>query len=101
MKLATLSAIVAMPSVHLFNIQPPVSGSSILLTYVLVVAVYLTWKIVLAPYFSPFTDLPSPEQGPWYKRFLKEPDPGDLERWINEIPNNGELNDATTTALAC
>ena len=68
----------------------PLSVTSIIFTYLTVITVNSLWRIVLAPSFSPFNDLPTPDQGPWYKRFLREPHPGDLELWINEIPNDGE-----------
>lgn len=67
----------------------PYSFSSILLAYLATILLRSAWIVVLAPYFSPFTDLPSSDQGPWYTRFLTEPDPGDLENWINQIPNDG------------
>jgi hypothetical protein len=92
MSFLAFSTLVAAASVIASALQSPnlpFSAVSVILTYICAVLGYSIWAIVLAPHFSPFRKLPSPEQGPWYKRFPVEPDPGGIERWINEIPNDG------------
>ncbi|EXJ81998.1 hypothetical protein A1O1_08066 [Capronia coronata CBS 617.96] len=49
----------------------------------------LVCLIWLSPRLSPLRKLPLAAQGPWWKTFLLEPLPVDLERFINETPNDG------------
>lgn len=51
----------------------------------------LLYHTVLYPiYLSPLRHLPSPEQGPLYRRLLTgDPSFETLVKWINEIPNDG------------
>ena len=43
----------------------------------------------LAPRLSPLRRFPLASQGPWWKTFLLEPVPTDLQRFMNETPNDG------------
>ena len=71
------------------------SGISCYLSRALAVAIassacLLLYRVILYPfYLSPLRHLPSPKQGPFYKRLLRENTYEDLVRWVNEIPNNG------------
>jgi hypothetical protein len=67
----------------------PLAAACLLLLPGIVISFVITWKIIIAPRYSSCRDLPSPNQGPWYRRFFIEPNPGDFEKWTNEIPNNG------------
>ena len=49
----------------------------------------LVWVVYVAPRLSPLRKLPLASQGPWWKTFLVEPGPEDLERFMNETANDG------------
>ncbi|EXJ68057.1 uncharacterized protein A1O5_08672 [Cladophialophora psammophila CBS 110553] len=49
----------------------------------------LVWVVYVAPRISRLRKLPLASQGPWWKTFLVEPGPEDLEQFMNEIPNDG------------
>ncbi|KIV78858.1 hypothetical protein PV11_06467 [Exophiala sideris] len=52
--------------------------------------VLLTWWLAyLAPRLSPLRRFPLASQGPWWKTFLLEPTPTDLQRFMDETPNDG------------
>ena len=50
---------------------------------------YKAWYIFVYPRYSPFRNLPAPDQGPILKRLFKEPFASEHAVWINDIPNNG------------
>jgi hypothetical protein len=51
----------------------------------------LAWIGLLAarPLFSRLKHLPAPKQGFFLTRLLKEPNALEMERWVDEIPNEG------------
>ncbi|KIW95403.1 uncharacterized protein Z519_03987 [Cladophialophora bantiana CBS 173.52] len=49
----------------------------------------LVWVVYVAPRISRLRRLPLASQGPWWKTFLVEPGPEDLEQFMNETPNDG------------
>lgn len=49
----------------------------------------LLYRLLLKPLFNPLRHLPSPDQGPLYRRFLTEPQSHDCEKWMQSIPNSG------------
>ncbi|KAK5061709.1 hypothetical protein LTR69_004891 [Exophiala sideris] len=52
--------------------------------------VLLTWWLAyLAPRLSPLRRFPLASQGSWWKTFLLEPTPTDLQRFMDETPNDG------------
>lgn len=63
-------------------ISPPVSFSIAALSLVLLYC-------FIKRRWSPLRRFPSPDQGPWHKRFLIEPDSRQCEKWMQTIPNDG------------
>ncbi|KIX95600.1 uncharacterized protein Z520_08720 [Fonsecaea multimorphosa CBS 102226] len=59
------------------------------LTVLLQPVFLLLWVVYVAPRLSPLRRLPLASQGPWWKTFLIEPGPEDLERFMNETRNDG------------
>ncbi|OQV08261.1 hypothetical protein CLAIMM_12567 [Cladophialophora immunda] len=59
------------------------------LTALLQLVSLLGWVVYLAPRLSPLRKLPLASQEPWWKTFLLEPGPEDLERFMSETPNDG------------
>lgn len=53
------------------------------------VALLLIYRLFIKPLSSPLRHLPSPSQGPAYKRLLDEPNVDQLAKWCQEIPNEG------------
>jgi hypothetical protein len=51
--------------------------------------VHGVYKIFVYPFFSPFRHVPTPDQGPVWKRLFTEPDTSDFLRWANQVPNDG------------
>jgi hypothetical protein len=47
------------------------------------------YKTFVYPLFSPFRHLPTPDQGPIWKRLFTEPDTSDFLRWADQVPNDG------------
>jgi len=47
------------------------------------------YKILVYPKLSPYRHLPSPDQGPIWKRLFTEPDTFDFLRWADQVPNDG------------
>ena len=52
-------------------------------------SLFLLYRLLLKPLFNPLRHLPSPDQGPLYKRFLIEPQSHECKKWLQSIPNNG------------
>jgi hypothetical protein len=67
------------------------SGTLFQAAVVLVVlsVAYTTYQIILYPRLSPYRSLPAPNQGPVWKRLLKEPTSTDFMAWAKEVPNDG------------
>ncbi|OAP60605.1 hypothetical protein AYL99_05607 [Fonsecaea erecta] len=59
------------------------------ITVLLQLVFLLFWVVYAAPRLSPLRKLPLASQGPWWKTFLVEPSPEDLERFMDETPNDG------------
>ncbi|KAK5235586.1 hypothetical protein LTR47_003059 [Exophiala xenobiotica] len=66
--------------------QPLILLSSALPVQLILAALWVIW---LAPKVSPLRTFPLAPQGPWWKTFLLEPQPYDLERYMRSTPNNG------------
>jgi hypothetical protein len=51
----------------------------------------LAWigRLAARSLFSPLKHLPAPKQGFFLSRLLTEPNALEMERWIDEIPNDG------------
>lgn len=62
------------------TLQLAIAGAGLLL---------LIHKLFIKPHLCPIKHLPSPDQGPAYKRFFLEPGPDQLAQWAQEISNNG------------
>lgn len=69
-----------------FKQNPPVF---VLLTGLLQLFFLFLWTIHIAPLLSPLRKFPQATQGPWWETFLLEPGPEDLERFMDETPNDG------------
>jgi hypothetical protein len=63
--------------------------SSMQLVGIAAIVLLIIYKVFVKPLFSPLRHLPSPSQGPAYKRLLIEPSVDQLARWCHEIPNEG------------
>lgn len=63
--------------------------SSIQLVGICAIFLFIIYKVFVKPLSSPVRHLPSPSQGPAYKRLLVEPNVDQLARWCHEIPNEG------------
>ncbi|KIX04895.1 uncharacterized protein Z518_05766 [Rhinocladiella mackenziei CBS 650.93] len=54
-----------------------------------ILASLLLYGLFIEPLSDPLRHLPSPEQPPFFKRFLREPDLHKLEQRMREIPDDG------------
>ncbi|KAF6802715.1 cytochrome p450 [Colletotrichum sojae] len=69
------------------------SVGTMLISYVVLTAVgvpaFCLYYLYLRHFLSSFRTLPSPSQGPLWKRLLHEPRLPEIEHWIDTIPNKG------------
>jgi cytochrome P450 len=63
--------------------------SSLHLAGIVAIVFLIIYKLFIKPLSSPLRHLPSPSQGPAYKRLLIEPNVDQLAKWCHEIPNEG------------
>ena len=63
--------------------------SNLQLAGLVAVFLLLIYRLVIRPISNPLKRLPSPSQGPAYKRLLIEPNVDQLAQWCHEIPNEG------------
>lgn len=54
-----------------------------------VAALLFVYKLLINPLSRTVRNLPTPDQGPAYRRLFVEPGPDKLEQWAHEIPNEG------------
>ena len=77
-------------SLFSFGTSSTVSPAMLIFWLVVVPTLHqIFWNVFIYPKYSRFAHIPAAPQEPLSKRFLKEPNARDFERWINEIPNDG------------
>ena len=77
-------------NVHVDTVRPFSAYRWLFLThFAILLPIFATYRIFLAPHFSANSSLPTVQQGPILARLFKEPNSIDFLRWIEEIPNDG------------